>query len=143
MGDFTGMIGMIAFWLFLAGIIIGPRFMRYRERVHMQEVLKTAYERGQPIPPEIINAMQSSVTTPAPIPTRESDLRRGIVLIFAGVGIMVLGLGLGWGITEVGGEEGGYITGASIVGGGAIPALIGVAYLVLWTLGRKTTTGSR
>jgi hypothetical protein len=143
MGDVTGMICVIAFWVFLAAVVIGPRFMRYRERLHMQEVLKTAYERGQPVPPEIINAMQSSVTTPAPIPTRESDLRRGIVLIFTGVGIMVLGLGLGWGITEVGGEEGGYITGASIVGAGAIPALIGVAYLVLWTLSRKTAAGPR
>jgi hypothetical protein len=143
MGDFTGMVCVIAFWVFLAGIIVGPRFMRYRERLHMQEVLKTAYEKGQPVPPELIAAMQNSVSLPAPVPARESDLRRGIVLIFAGVGIMLLGLGIGWGIVNAGGDEGGYIAGASIVGGGAIPALIGVAFLVLWALGRKTTSGSR
>jgi hypothetical protein len=143
MGDFMGMICVVAFWLFLGAIILGPRFMRYRERTHMQEVLKTAYERGQPVPPELVTAMQSSVTPPPPVPTRESDLRRGIVLIFAGIGIMLLGLGIGWGIYAVGADEGGYITGASIVGGGAIPTLIGVAYLVLWSMGRKSPTGSR
>jgi hypothetical protein len=143
MGEFTGMVCMIAFWVFLGAIILGPRFMRYRERTHMQEVLRTAYERGQPVPPEVVAAMQSSVSLPPPTPTRESDLRRGIVLIFAGVGIMVLGAGIGWGIYQVGSDEGGYITGASIVGGGAIPTLIGVAYLILWSMGRKTPSGSR
>jgi hypothetical protein len=143
MGELTGMLSMIAFWLFLGAIILGPRYMRYRERKHMQDVLKTAYERGQPVPPELVSAMQTSVATPAPVPTRENDLRRGIVLIFAGIGIMLLGLGIGWGIYQVGSDEGGYITGASIVGSGAIPALIGVAYLILWGMGRKSPADPR
>jgi hypothetical protein len=65
----------------------------------------------------------------------ESDLRRAIVLISVGIGLALLGFGLGYGISMAS-PEGGWITGAAVAGSGAIPGMIGLAYLFLW-LGRR------
>jgi hypothetical protein len=133
----------VVFWLFVAAVILVPKYLRSRERSKLLDTLKVAYEKGQPVPPELIDALQrGAATTPeqTSISTAESDLRRAIVLIAVGLGIALLGYGLYYGISYAS-EEGGAITGAAVAGAGAIPGIIGVAYLLLW-LGRRQTSKS-
>ena len=132
------------FWTFILvlvlGLALGPRYIRSRERQRVYELMRVAYEKGQPVPPEVLAALTSE--PPADARYRHSggsgadaDLRRAVVLIAVGVGIASLGLGLGWGIGMASGI-GGSIVGGVIAGCGAIPGFIGVAYLLLWLVGR-------
>ena len=128
--DYGGVILGLAFWGFLAAIIIVPRVLKYREQARMQDTLRVAYEKGQPVPPELIEAMRSR--EPMRIEsTPERDLRRAIVLIAVGLGLAGLGYGLWYGLSSVS-DEGAYITGGAVAGSGAIPGFIGIAYLILW-----------
>jgi Domain of unknown function (DUF6249) len=132
--DFTGMVVGVAFWVCIAAIFVVPQVMKSRDRARMHETLRMAYEKGQPVPPELISALQSNVELPAQT-TPERDLRRAVVLIAVGLGLCCLGYGLFYGLSAVD-DTAAYITGGSVAGTGAIPGLIGVAYLILW-LGRR------
>src|SRR5580692_11276423 len=150
MFDFP-MMGMISvvqsliFWGFvlmlILGLAIGPRYIRSRERTRLYDLMRTAYEKGQPVPPELIASLTSE-TADTPLLEQGSggdrDLRRAVVLIAVGLGLGALGLLLGAGIGIVS-HVGGAITGGVIAGAGAIPAFIGLAYLLLYLAGRKPT----
>jgi hypothetical protein len=127
---FTGLIMGAIFWAFLAAIILVPIYLRYRDRQRMHETLRLAFERGQPVPPELITALQSNIAPRRPS-TPESDLRRAVVLIAVGLGFAGLGYGLWYGLMSVN-DIAAYITGGSVAGFGAIPGMIGVAHLILW-----------
>jgi hypothetical protein len=139
LGIVSGVLHWVIFWGFIAAIVLVPKYLRSRERSKLLDTLKIAYEKGQPVPPELIDALQrgtAQAVESTPVTTAESDLRRAIVLISVGVGIALLGYGLYYGISYES-EEGGAITGAAVAGIGAIPGLIGVAYLVLWMARRQ------
>lgn len=130
--------------LMIISIVIGPiwirSYYREKERAQLHETLRVAYEKGQAPPPELIEKLTSGAmvninTGSAP----ESDLRRAIVLIAVGIGLGLLGLFLGYGIS-MGSPIGGWITGGAIAGSGAIPGMVGLAYLFLW-LGKRHTGG--
>ena len=133
--DFTGMVVGVAFWAFLAAVVIVPRILKSRDRAKMDETLRIAYEKGQPVPPEMIAALQTNVQPRMETPER--DLRRAIVLIAVGLGLCGLGYGMFYGLSSVN-DIAAYTTGGSIAGAGAIPGLIGVAYLILWLTRRNT-----
>jgi len=124
------------FWSFLAAVILVPVYLRHRDRSQMQETLRTALEKGQTLPTELVTALQNSVASKT-MPTREGDLRRGIVLIAVGLGLALLGYGLWYGLMTVD-DTAAYVAGGCTAGAGAIPGLIGVAYLILWASKRKT-----
>lgn len=132
--EFGHTVAWIAFWAFVAAIIIIPRVLRSRDRARMHETLRIAYEKGQPVPPELIAALQTSAAPPMDTPDR--DLRRAIVLIAVGLGLCCLGYGMYYGLSSVN-DIAAYTTGGSIAGAGAIPGLIGVAYLILWLTRRN------
>lgn len=125
----------IAFFVCVAAIFVAPAWMRHRERQSMQDIVRVAYEKGQPVSPELISAIQSSLALRAPS-TREADLRRAIIFIAIGLGLVGLGYGLWYGLDSVS-DEGAYISGACTAGVGAIPMMIGIAYLILWATGSK------
>ena len=130
MDDVIPIVGTVFFWTFLAAVILVPIYLRHRDRSQMQETLRTALEKGQTLPTELVTALQNSVTART-MPTREGDLRRAIVLIAVGLGLCGLGYGLWYGLMTVD-DTAAYVTGGSTAGVGAIPGLIGVAYLILW-----------
>jgi hypothetical protein len=115
----------------------------------MYEAIKLGYEKGQPVPPELIAALQGGGverTEPVAMATSDvnGDLRRAVVLIAVGLGLAGLGAGLDYGISFASGV-GGAVTGGIVAGVGAIPGFIGVAYLILWLLSRgaaKSTSPS-
>jgi len=143
LGVISSMFEFLIFWLFVAAVVLVPRYLRSRERSKLIDTLKIAYEKGQPVPPELIDALQRGSTPDTPVrspglSTAERDLRRAIVLICVGVGIALLGYGLYYGISYSS-DEGGAITGSIVAGVGAIPGLIGVAYLLLWLARRPSS----
>ena len=127
----------------IVAVVIGPiwirSYYRSKEREQLHATLRAAYEKGQPPPPELIEKLTADagrIDGGASAPGNDHDLRRAIVLIAVGLGLAGLGLGLGWGIW-LASPEGGAITGGVIAGVGAIPGFIGVAYLILWLVGRR------
>jgi hypothetical protein len=135
------MIPIFGIFMIIA-VVIGPvwirSYYRSKEREQLHATLRAAYEKGQPPPPELIEKLTAEGGyDPSGRPMgSDRDLRRAIVLIAVGVGLAALGAGLGWGISMAS-DVGGAITGGVIAGAGAIPAFIGVAYLILWILGRR------
>ena len=125
----------------IIAVVIGPIWIRSyfaaRERAELHETVRAAYEKGQPVPPELIEKLTSSVTRPAVGGSgSDADLRRAVVLIAVGLGLVGLGAGLGYGISFAS-DTGGAVTGGIVAGAGAIPGFIGLAYLVLWLTRRN------
>ncbi len=133
----TGLVVGVVFWLVVAAIVIVPVYLRYQDRARMHETLRVALEKGQPLPAELIAALQNQIPV-SRLSTPERDLRNAVVLIAVGLGLVGLGYGMWYGLMSVT-EVGAYITGGCIAGAGAIPGLIGVAYLVLWAARRNKT----
>jgi hypothetical protein len=50
----------------------------------MQSTLRAAIDKGQPVPPEVIETMTRAVKTP---PTRLRDLRAGVIWLAIGIGL--------------------------------------------------------
>lgn len=105
--------------MMIVAVVCLPFYFKSRERREMQRTLRVAIEKGQPIPPEVIEAMSRSVKTP---PTRLRDLRTGVIWLAIGVGIA--------GATYFGDfiHGNGDFDGFGIA---CIPAVIGVAFIVL------------
>jgi hypothetical protein len=138
LGVIAGVFEALIFFGFLAAIIIGPRYLRSRDRARLHETLRIAYEKGQPVPPELIEALISDNNTKSPaLPTPDRDFRRGLVLVFIGLGFALAGyaLYLGIGVYD---DDAAWITAECVAAVGAIPGLIGLAYLVLWLVKRNS-----
>ncbi|MDE2357418.1 MAG: hypothetical protein KGL69_11770 [Alphaproteobacteria bacterium] len=137
MHDFFNFLGFATFWIIVAAIVIVPLYLRQRDRDKMHETLRIALQTGQPLPPEMISALQQSVRTPSKPPTPERDLRTGLVLLAVGLGLCAIGYGFWWGLMSVS-DVGAYMTGVSFAGFGAIPGMIGIAYIIIWAVRRKS-----
>jgi hypothetical protein len=134
-GEITGLVMGVVFWGLIAAVVLVPMYLRYKDRGRLHETLRLAYEKGQPVPPELFDALQSGVTPTRPW-TPESDLRRGLVLMGVGLGLVGLGYGIWYGLMIVN-QTAAYVGGGCTAGAGAIPGLIGVAYIVLWATRRN------
>lgn len=140
------MVGELIFFGFLAAVIIVPQVLRSNDRRRMYDTLRTAYERGQPVPPELLDAMtrrgrveddlaQAYATRTRPAADR--DLRRGVILLSVGLGLVLVGVAFYAGLYDVGGAP---QTFASFAAAGAVPGCIGLAFLGLWWFGRNRTS---
>lgn len=110
----------LAPFLMVAAIVIIPRWYRTNERREMQKTLRAAIDKGQTLPPELVDALsKDSVRPPA---TAARDLRLGIILVAVGAGIALTGYGFSF-------EEMDALY--PMVGIAAIPAMIGLAFIVL------------
>jgi hypothetical protein len=130
----------VFFMACVAACIVAPGFFRSRDQAQMQETLRTAISKGANLPPELIESLQNSAVVRVP-PTRQADLRRGIVLLSVGIGLALIGAALWAGIQPYD-DEGAYISGLCVACAGAIPGMIGIAYLILWATGSKKTSAA-
>lgn len=110
----------------IAAMVIAPFYFRSRDRAKMLEVVRVAYDRGQPVPPDLIEAMQTRQASQ--LPSAERDLRSGVIWLAVGLGVAFFGWMMGF--QE---DEAVY----PIIGMASIPALVGVALIVLGLLGRN------
>jgi hypothetical protein len=115
------------FMAMIAAIVIMPRYFRSQERQQMAELMKVAIERGQPLPPEVVEAMSSNVRASGPPPSPQRDLRTGLIWLGVAVGLASLGLALSF-------EEPDALF--PLLGCAAFPGFIGVAFIVMWLIAR-------
>ena len=94
----------------VVGIILYFSFSKSRA---MHKTVRMMVEKGQPVPEALLN--------PPPVIRQRSDLRRGVVLLMVGAGLMVF-------FGAVNDWEGG------VWSLGIIPFLIGAGYLLVWRL---------
>ena len=121
MEDILVPLGLFAM---IAAIVVVPLHLRSRERERMIEAVRVAYERGQPVPPDLIAAMQAPrLSSP------ERDLRTGVILIAVALAFVIFGAGISQVARE---EEVAWV----FTGIAAFPGLIGLAFIAFW-LGKR------
>lgn len=109
----------LALFAMIAVIVVVPIWLKSRERRELQTTLRTAIDKGQPLPPEVIEAMTKNVKV---APTSVSDMRTGIIWLAVGIGFGVFGFILGFE------ESDAYYP---ILGIASIPVVIGLAFIAL------------
>lgn len=120
MDDVVVMLIPIAFFAAIATPVCLFLYYGHRVKLETQQTVRMAIEHGQPLSPELLERLADPPATP------EADRRRGVIAIAIGLGVTVFGIGIGY---EV-------YFGLTIVGLGAIPLFVGLAYLGLSKFGK-------
>jgi hypothetical protein len=118
----------LSFFAMIAALVIAPRYFKSQERQKMAETLRVAIEKGQPLPPEVIDAMSSNVRSPGLPPSPQRDLRTGIIWLGIGVGLAALGLVVSF-------EEPDALF--PCLGVATFPTFIGLAFIALGLLNKS------
>jgi hypothetical protein len=128
--DMTPILIVFTIFAAITAIILGPGYFKSRERRELQATVRAAIDKGQPLPPEVIEAMGKEATKN--VPSRTRDIRRGIIWLAVGIGIAAFGLvgDMGWGGSDDWGNARAHI-GGGLLGLACIPATIGLAFIVL------------
>jgi hypothetical protein len=127
MEDFIPLFAIFAVFGTITAIVFGPTYLKSREKREMQATLRHAIDKGQDMPPEVIEALTRDVSRN--LPSRTRDIRRGIIWLAVGVGIAAFGLITGSGFENDG--WGGHGVDSGLLGVSAIPITIGLAFIVL------------
>jgi len=77
MEDFIPIFAIFAVFGTITAIIVGPTYLKSREKREMQTTVRHAIDKGQDLPPELIDAMTRDVASK--LPSRTRDIRRGII----------------------------------------------------------------
>lgn len=112
-------VGIIFTTLFGAPVMVvaAVMFFSYLKSRSLHRTVRTMVEKGQEVP--------AALFAPPPVIRARSDLRRGVVLLMVGLGLMIF-------FGAVNDWEGG------IWSLGVIPFVIGLGYLLVWKLeGRR------
>ncbi len=110
----------------IAAIVIVPRYFKSKERQQLQETIRAAIQNGQPLPPDVIEAMTRDVK-PAASPTR--DLRVGIIWLALAAALGVIGV-----LNLMNDESDGATIAWCFA---AIPGFIGLAFVALGLMSKK------
>ena len=131
MEDFVPIFAIFAVFGTITAIIVGPTYFKSRERREMQATVRAAIDKGQPLPPEVIDALSTEATRN--IPSRTRDIRRGVIWLAVGIGMAAFSL-----INDLRGfggddwSDGGHTNfDGGLLGLAAIPITIGLAFIVL------------
>lgn len=114
-------------FLLVAALVLVPAYLRSKERQKLQDTLRAAIEKGQPLPAEIVDAMSTNAQTLRMLPSPGRDLRIGIIWLGVAIGLAALGLVLGF-------EEPDAVF--PLVACACFPGFIGLAFIVLGVVNR-------
>jgi hypothetical protein len=128
MEDFIPIFAIFAVFGTITAIIVGPTWLKSRERQEMQVTVRAALDKGQPLPPELVDALSRDVIQK--LPSRSRDIRRGVIWLAVGIGLAAFGL-----INDFNGGWDRDFDG--MVGIAAIPLTIGLAFLVLGAINKN------
>jgi hypothetical protein len=110
-------VSLLAVFGFPVAIVAVIMFSGWAKTRSLHRTVRMMVEKGQPVPPELLSSPAAAPVTVRPW----YDLRRGIVLVSVGVGVvMFFGISAGW-------DNGVWAL-------GLIPGLIGLGYLLAWRL---------
>ena len=110
----------VSFFLMIAGIAISGFYFNSLNRRSLDETLRSAFAAGEAPSLELVNAIRKKVRP------KKADLRRGVILLGFAAGLLALGL-----IPASMDGDAGRVGLVSTAGVAAMPALIGLAYIVL------------
>jgi len=113
----------------IGAVFIANRYFRHKERQQLQDTLRTAYEKGQPVQPELIAMMNAPPRDTRPTYGPERDLRRGLFWMAWALALLAAG-GAFYYYDPSNDATGGFMAVA------AFPGFIGAAYLVIYFLSR-------
>lgn len=121
----------LGFFAMIAAIVVLPGYIRARARQRMMDTMRVAFERGQPVPPELIDAINTDpkVSSLTPRERAERDLRNGIITLCVALAMLALGGAISW----VDDQE----AFAIMAGVAAFPGFIGLALISFGLLGRN------
>ncbi len=117
----------IAFFAALAAIIILPSYFKSKERQHMHETVRTAIEKGQELPPEVIQAVSQGGKF---MSTRTQDFRKAAIWLAIAGALATMGFIVTW---YHGFDDDTVVPFAFAV----IPAFVGIVYLVFGLLNKQ------
>ena len=131
MEDFIPVVAICAFFGTIVAIFFGPAYLKSRERRETQETVRRAIDKGQDLPPEVLEALTKDVAKN--LPSRTRDIRRGVIWVAVGVGLAAFSLinemtWMGDGSSFNGNN---FPEGGGLLGIAAIPFTIGLAFIVL------------
>lgn len=110
----------LAPFIMVVAIVAIPAWLKSRDRREMQETLRRAIEKGQPLPPEVIESItRNNVKPPA---TAARDLRTGVIMLSVAIGMGIFGYAISFYEAEAM---------YALSGLAAIPGMIGLAFIVL------------
>lgn len=110
----------------IVAVIVGPGYLKSRERKAMQETVRHAIDKGQSLPAELIDVMTREVANK--LPSRTRDIRQGIIWLAVGIGIAAFGMITG---NSFGNDWHGNDFDTGLLGISAIPTTIGLAFIAL------------
>ncbi|MDQ3124444.1 MAG: DUF6249 domain-containing protein [Pseudomonadota bacterium] len=111
----------IAMFAMIAAIVIVPTWLKSKERREMQATLRASLDKGQTLPPEVIDALTRQTVKPPASASR--DLRAGVILLALSLGIAATFSFIAYRF----GEDEAWGFGAFA----AIPGAIGLAFIIL------------
>ena len=121
----------------IAGVILLPIYWRNQMRRRVLDTVKELATTGAAMPPDLVVSLMSpppqvSPRRPRePLPSRQRDIRRGVLLLALAAGIGIIGLAT-YAIGMTGGETNDAVgVGIGVAAIGAIPGCIGLAFLLL------------
>ncbi len=95
-------------------------YFRYKARLATQETFRLALEKGSELSPEFVKQLAE------PEPSKDKDLRRGLIWIALGIALLLLAFG----VNEPDAM-------GPMIGSAAFPGLVGLAYLIMWRFGKR------
>ena len=101
-------------------VIVVWVYFRYKTRLETQQTFRLALEKGTELSPEFIKHLGE------PEPSKDRDLRRGLIWLAIGVATALFAVILGE-PDAVG----------PLLGIAAFPTLVGAAYLTMWRFGAR------
>jgi len=119
MEDLIPLVAVSMPFIMVIAIVVVPAILKSRERREMQTTLRAAIDKGQPMPPEVIDALTRNVKV---APTSLSDMRTGIIWLAVGLGLAAFGFVIGYQEADAFHPT---------LGIAVIPSVIGLAYIAL------------
>lgn len=119
-GELTGLAAVVLIFGSVPAIIVAAIYFKSKERQKTQDMIRLAIEKGQPLPTDLVEAITRDVK---PRPSRQRDLRVGIMWIAVAAGMVAFAYALGYGP----GPDAFW----PLIGLAAFPGFIGVALLVM------------
>jgi hypothetical protein len=114
----------ISLFAMIAVIVVGPRYLKSQERQKMADTLRAAIEKGQPLPPEVVEALATDVK---PKPSPQRDLRIGLVWVGVAVGLAAMGIAIGFDDPD---------WTYPVIGVACFPGFIGLAFIAMALIAR-------
>lgn len=104
----------------LGGVLWVYIHFKHKMRADVQETIRAALDKGQELSPDLLDRMAG------PQPAEDRDLRRGLINLAIGVAFVIFG--------SLMDDPDAF---RALSGIGAFPAMVGIAYVVMWRYGKR------